>query len=214
VISVISLGMIAFSHAEKHKWTSPGTTIQILITFSRRISVHEGVIGIISPDFFRSAVANRAWISSSISLFTETYFSQCKSLTSVTFESNSKLHRIEESAFAGSGLLTIQIPASVEVVRKSCFAKCSSFISVTFESNSKLQRIDESAFQESGLLTIPASASIRSSGSDVSDWRGLPETVTEGQPVCLAWRSSTNSELRDRNKRNEFGMIETASCMR
>jgi hypothetical protein len=43
-------------------------------------------------------------------------FSFCTSFASVTIESNSTLQRIEESAFALSGLKTIQIPASVEVL--------------------------------------------------------------------------------------------------
>jgi hypothetical protein len=82
------------------------------------------------------------------------------SLPSVTFESNSKLHRIDESAFGWSGLKTIEIPASVEVVCKSCFYECKSLTSVTFESNSKLQRIEESAFAESDLRTIEIPASV------------------------------------------------------
>jgi hypothetical protein len=82
------------------------------------------------------------------------------SLTSVTFELNSKLHQIEEHAFDWSGLTTIQIPASVEVLCKSCFSNCWSLTSVTFELNSKLRRIEESAFAESGLRTIQIPASV------------------------------------------------------
>jgi hypothetical protein len=54
-------------------------------------------------------------IPSRIEILCELCFAYCTSLTSVTFESNSKLHRIEESAVKGSGLTTIELPASVEV---------------------------------------------------------------------------------------------------
>jgi uncharacterized radical SAM superfamily Fe-S cluster-containing enzyme len=99
-------------------------------------------------------------IESRIEILCESCFFKCESLTSVTFESNSKLHRIEESAFTQSGLRTIQIPASVEVLCKSCFDSCRSLTSVTFESNSKLHRIEEAAFAESGLRTIEIPASV------------------------------------------------------
>jgi hypothetical protein len=81
-------------------------------------------------------------IKSRIEILCESCFSHCESLTSIIFESNSKLHRIEESAFAESGLRTIQIPASVEVLCNECFSACQSLTSVTFESNSKLHQIE------------------------------------------------------------------------
>jgi hypothetical protein len=93
-------------------------------------------------------------IASRIEIVGEFCFSECQSLTSITFEANSKLHRIEESAFAWSGLIAIEIPASVEVVHKCWLLNCTSLTSVTFESNSKLQRIGEYAFQESGLMEL------------------------------------------------------------
>jgi hypothetical protein len=108
-------------------------------------------------------------------------FFSCESLTSVTFELNSKLQRIEEYAFIESGLRIIQVPASVEVLCKCCFAYCESLTSVTFASNSQLQRIEEFAFQYSGLtdLLLPnsihflsGSAIAVSSLNTVSFWPG------------------------------------------
>jgi hypothetical protein len=61
-------------------------------------------------------------IKSRIEIISESCFSNCTSLTSVTFESNLKLQRISESAIEKSGLITIQIPASVEIV---LFSLCS-----------------------------------------------------------------------------------------
>jgi hypothetical protein len=65
----------------------------------------------------------------------------------VTFESNSKLLRIEEYAFSGClSLSAISIPASVGILRAHCFNQCSSLSSVTFEQGSKLSRIETNAF--------------------------------------------------------------------
>jgi hypothetical protein len=47
-------------------------------------------------------------------------FSNCRSLSSISFESGSNLQRIEESAFYYSGLTTIIIPSSVTLLCKSC----------------------------------------------------------------------------------------------
>jgi hypothetical protein len=74
----------------------------------------------------------RVVIKSKIEIVSEFCFSNCRSLTSVTFESKSKFQRIEECAFHKSDLITIEIPASVEAVCRHCFSYCTSFISVTF----------------------------------------------------------------------------------
>jgi hypothetical protein len=63
----------------------------------------------------------------------------------VTFESGSRLERIEEHAFEGSKLKSIVVPSSV-VVGKSAFKGCWSLEWVTFENGSRLKRIEESAY--------------------------------------------------------------------
>jgi hypothetical protein len=68
-------------------------------------------------------------------------------LSSFTFESGSKLMRIESSAFRWcSSLRTICIPASVEVLCSSSFRECSSLSSLIFEPGSKLARIEAYSF--------------------------------------------------------------------
>jgi hypothetical protein len=61
----------------------------------------------------------------------------------VTFESGSKLSRIEKSVFSETGLVEIILPSSVEVLGEECFSLCVSLSSVIFESVSKLSRIEE-----------------------------------------------------------------------
>jgi hypothetical protein len=93
-------------------------------------------------------------IPSSVEVLCKSYVRECSSVESVMFEADSKLQRIEESAFLSSGLKLIIIPSSVEVLCKSCFSYCKSLSSITFESDSHLQRIEQSAFYSSGLKSI------------------------------------------------------------
>jgi hypothetical protein len=72
-------------------------------------------------------------------------FASCRSLSSISFESNSRLMRIESNAFSHSSLQSIVIPSNVEILASSCFYKCESFSSISFESNSRLRRIESQA---------------------------------------------------------------------
>jgi hypothetical protein len=78
-------------------------------------------------------------IPASIEFLGERCFAKCKSLSSITFESGSRLSRIEAGAFYRTGLIEIIIPASVEFLGERCFSDCRSLSSITFESGSKFQ---------------------------------------------------------------------------
>jgi hypothetical protein len=65
-------------------------------------------------------------------------FSDCKSLASITFETGSRLSRLEKSAFSGSGLRSIHFPASIEVICEFCFSDCTALTSVSFDPSSVL----------------------------------------------------------------------------
>jgi hypothetical protein len=81
-------------------------------------------------------------------------FSYCKSLSSITFESNSLLIRIVSEVFDESSLQSIIIPSNVEILGSKCFSNCKSLSSITFESNSRLTRIESEAFSYSSLQSI------------------------------------------------------------
>jgi hypothetical protein len=86
-------------------------------------------------------------IPASVESLGEECFSGCATLSSLTFESESKLVRIQTRTFANSEKLkSISIPASVESLGDECFFACRSLSSVTFESGSKLARIHGRAF--------------------------------------------------------------------
>jgi hypothetical protein len=84
----------------------------------------------------------------------------CKSLESVAFENGSRLERIEESAFQGSGLKSILIPSSVVVLGKESFWGCNCLEFLTFKSGSRLERIEESTFRGSRLKSIVVPGSV------------------------------------------------------
>jgi hypothetical protein len=88
----------------------------------------------------------------------------------VTFENGSRLERIEESAFCGTGLKSILIPSSVVTLGKGSFCRCKSLESVTFENGSRLERIEESAFRQSGLKSIEIPHSVTSIDSSITDY--------------------------------------------
>jgi hypothetical protein len=82
-------------------------------------------------------------IPSSIEIFNEECFFQCGFLFFVTFESGSRLSRIEKEAFRETGLIEIIVPSSVEFLGARCFSSCRSLSSVQFESGLRLREVDE-----------------------------------------------------------------------
>jgi hypothetical protein len=92
-------------------------------------------------------------VPSSVEILGERCFSLCKSLSSVAFESGSRLSRIEKEAFDQTGLIEIILPSSVEILGEECFSDFRSLFSETFESESRLREFGRNAF--SGLPICP-----------------------------------------------------------
>jgi surface protein len=71
-------------------------------------------------------------------------FTNCSSLTSVTFAAGSLLETIGANAFSSCGAITsITIPASVTTIGNNVFDQCSSLASVTFASGIQLATIGD-----------------------------------------------------------------------
>jgi hypothetical protein len=85
-------------------------------------------------------------LSSSVEVLGANWFYECRSLSLVAFESESKLSRIENAAFVRIDLVKIILPASVKVLGERCFDECRSISSVTVDSGSVLSRIEKLAF--------------------------------------------------------------------
>jgi hypothetical protein len=69
-------------------------------------------------------------------------FSFCKSLSSITFESNSHLTRIESEAFYESSLQSIVIPRNVEFIDSSAFVGAAQ-LSISIESGNNIFDIEK-----------------------------------------------------------------------
>ena len=65
----------------------------------------------------------------------------------------SSLTTIDMWAFSGSGLTSIEIPASVPSIEGYAFYRCANLESVTFEEGSKLTTIGNSSFSNCTALT-------------------------------------------------------------
>jgi hypothetical protein len=120
----------------------------------RRIDVVGGVVRCLSDVLRAVCLVWRCCFPSSVEVVWESCFYSCDSLTSVTFDANSQLFRLEKKAFSESGLQSIHLPGSLEVICESCFYSCDSLASVTFDVNSRLSRLEKEVFSWSGLQSI------------------------------------------------------------
>jgi hypothetical protein len=77
-------------------------------------------------------------IGSSIEALSDGRFTFHKSIVSVTFDSDSKLSRLETLGFCESGVRSIAIPGSVTDFCDCCCVQCDSLESITFSSDCKL----------------------------------------------------------------------------
>jgi hypothetical protein len=97
--------------------------------FYRRVRVIGGWCEfLISPDDAKTS--HRQGISSSIQLIGADYF---REYNCISFEVRSRLSRLEDRAFYGSGRTSIHLPASIEVICEYCFAYGASPVPITFD---------------------------------------------------------------------------------
>jgi hypothetical protein len=101
-------------------------------------------------------------IPSSVESVCRCAFHGCPCLSSVAFESSSKLSCLKMQVFKSCPLLAcILIPSSVETLFPQCFGYCHSLSAVTFESGSRLAYISGFAFLRcSSLVSIRIPASV------------------------------------------------------
>jgi hypothetical protein len=100
----------------------------------------------IGPDSFHSKRITSILIPRHVQILCSSCFLFCKSLSSISFETDSELTRIESNAFADSSIQSITIPRHVQILCSSCFSACKSLSSISFETDSELTRIESKAF--------------------------------------------------------------------
>ena len=103
----------------------------------------------IGPDGNGNVVIPNTWTS-----IGDYAFSECSSLTTVTFEEGGQLTSIGAWAFSESGLTSIEIPSTVTSIVGLAFYKCDSLTTVTFEEGGQLTSIGTYAFFRTALLSL------------------------------------------------------------
>lgn len=97
-----------------------------------------------NKDFIKKIV-----IPKSVQEIEDKAFSDCYSLSAITFGADSQLQKMGEEVFSDcESLQKIVIPKNVKKIEEDTFFGCKKLSSVTFESGSKLQKIEEEAFSE------------------------------------------------------------------
>ncbi len=121
----------------------------------------EPVIKIADEGFFAKKNITSVTIPNTVINIGKDAFTLCQNLTSVTFEEDSQLKLIDESAFYNcSNLREITIPKNVERISFNAFTHCKNLLEVSFEYGNKLKELYQFAFYDCNNLkefTIPSS---------------------------------------------------------
>jgi hypothetical protein len=108
-------------------------------SMAREIDIYRSIYPAKTVLIGEEAFANCSLLESvnippSVTILYPKCFSQCTSLSSLTFEARSIRSRIEPAAFFGcTSLQSIQIPASVRILGENCFVRSLSLNNVSFE---------------------------------------------------------------------------------
>jgi hypothetical protein len=125
------------------------------------------------------------WIPRTVEILGSFCFSDCRSLSSISIESDSLLRRIESDAFSSSSLTFIVIPRTVEILDGSVFSGCER-ISISIEEGSEHFVVENFFFQ-----SFDRSIFIRYFGRDDSVW--IPRTVEILGSFCFHCCGSLSS---------------------
>jgi hypothetical protein len=105
------------------------------ITFLGQVWIRVGLSRIEKQTFHKTGLVEIVH-PASVELLGERFFHDGGSLSSLTFESGSRLSWIEKQAFRWTVLVEIILLSLVEILGEECFSCCESLSSVTFESGS------------------------------------------------------------------------------
>jgi hypothetical protein len=122
-------------------------------------------------------------------------FSSSRSLSSILFQSNSRLVRIESHAFSFSSLQSIEIPRNVEILGASCFADCKALLSISFESKSRLKRIETGALQRLFCSIVIPSTILFIDCDATSDPLQISMTDADSCPEYSRWKELRSSGM-------------------
>jgi hypothetical protein len=108
-------------------------------------------------------------------------FSRIEGLSQICFGEDSRLKRLEQSAFSYSSLAKIRIPRTCEILEENCFGWCECLRKVRFEPDSVCRALGDSAFSGTQICKIE-----------------IPRTVEVIGKMCFAGcRKLTEFEFED-----------------
>lgn len=105
--------------------------------------------GSYTKDSLRSASA--ITIPKSVTKIPANYFEGFDNLIYITIPDDSALTEIEQGAFSGTGIKTINIPAGVTKITESCFEGCTSLTTVNIRGS--ISEVEDYAFKDCNKLT-------------------------------------------------------------
>lgn len=132
-----------------------------------RLIIRETMRIVAIKSFYSNNNIKSVIFPSSVEIIGAMSFYQCKNLINITFKGNSKLRRIEGSAFSGTSLFKISLPASLEEVLYDAFGDCQNLTSINLHKDSKLKSITNNVFDLKNIESFDFPASIELIGRDV-----------------------------------------------
>lgn len=150
--NVTNIGAMCFAGAKITGVILPDSLTRIeMSAFSdcykiQEINIPSGVTTIENCAFSACRKLETITLPSTLTSLGLSVFKYATALTSVVFEKNVQLSRIEAYTFYGTNIENITIPASVESMGMYVFSECKNLNSVTFEENSKLVAIQTYVF--------------------------------------------------------------------
>lgn len=146
--SVLTIGERAFGRCEKLR--------TVVFSPNSRLKTIMGETDASGGAFSGCEALSTISIPASVEVVGQRAFLGCTSLSSITFQPNSRLKTIGWGAFITCPITSIEVPASIERL-ESTFLGCSSLKSVRFQAGSQLTTIGTTTFQSCPLETLDAS---------------------------------------------------------
>ncbi len=168
--NVVSIGSCAFkgsmieSLVIKDTVTSIGTGAFSICPALSEVYIGKGIKSIGSNVFSGCSYLRQITIPKNIESLGYGAFGR-SGLTEISFESGSCLRIIGEEAFAGTNLISIELPSSVNLIERKAFYQCYSLNELIFDDASTLNSINDYAFSETGLKSVDFPLSLGYIGS-------------------------------------------------
>ena len=160
LLNVNSIGDSAFAYTSDPLFsiTIPNTVTSIGMSAFESSGITSitipPLVTILESQIFEDSKLSSIIIPNSITSIGSYAFNNALDLTSLTFEVNSQLTTIGDSAFYGTKLTTVSFPSSVTSIGDVAFENTTNLTTVTFDSNFQPTSFSSTTFTGSALTTV------------------------------------------------------------